>query len=122
MGIISGKTSKKSKTILHIRAHHLLCMKYFKGKGYSKEFVSNFYKIIKKFDDNPSIKVVNYSDIICSPCPYNVNNKCVKKGPNYESEVKEKDNIIMRCLGLKLNQVLKSKEIRNLVDLSLTKL
>ena len=118
MGIINNK----SKAFLHIRAHHLLCMRYFKGKGYSKGFVSNFYEIIKKLNDNPTIKVINYPDIICSPCPHNVNNKCVKKGPDHETEVKEKDEIIMERLGLKLNQELKIKEVRELVNSNLTKL
>ena len=114
--------SDKSKTSLHIRAHHLLCMKYFKGKGYSKEFVSNFYEIIKKLDDNPTIKVINYPDIICSPCPHNVNNKCVKKGLGNERKVKKKDEIIMKHLGLSLNQELKGKEARELVNSNLAKL
>jgi hypothetical protein len=97
-------------------------MKYFKGKGYSKEFVSNFYEVIKRLNDNPTIRVTNYPDIICSPCPHNINDKCVKKGPDYEIEVKEKDDAIMKCLGLKLNQESKIKEIKELIDSNLTKL
>lgn len=112
----------KPKTSLHIRAHHLLCMKYFKGKGYGKEFVSNFYEIIKKLNDNPTIKVTNYPDIICSPCPHNVNGKCVKKGPDHEAKVKERDDAAIKCLGLRLNQELKSNEARELVNSNLTKL
>ena len=107
---------------MNIRAHHLLCMKYFRGKGYSKEFVLNFYEIIKKLNDNPTIKVINYPDIICSACQHNVNNKCVKKGPNNEVKVKMKDEIIMKHLGLRLNHELKGKEAIELVNSNLTKL
>ena len=51
---------------MDIRAHHLVCMRYFKGKGYSKEFISNFYKVINKLKNNQTIRIVNHPDIICS--------------------------------------------------------
>ena len=104
---------------MNIRAHHLLCMRYFKGKGYSKEFISNFYKVIKKLENNPIIKVINYPDIICSSCPHNVNGKCIKKGPDSENKVREKDSIVMKHLGVRLNQKIKAANISNLVSLKL---
>ncbi len=107
---------------MNIRAHHLLCMKYFKGKGYSEEFVSNFYKVIKELNDNPFVRVVNHPDIICGSCLHNVNSKCVKKGPDFENKVRKKDNIIIGYLGVNLNQELKAKKIKKLVNLRLTKL
>lgn len=110
------------EAFLHIRAHHLLCMKYFKGKGYSKEFVANFYEVIKKLNDNPAIRVTNYPDIICSKCLHNADNRCIKKGPENETKVKEKDNATIKCMGLKLNQELKFKEAKELVDSNLTEL
>ena len=107
---------------MNIRAHHLLCMRYFQGKGYSEEFVSNFYKVMKQLENNPVIKVINHPDIICDACPHNVNGRCIKKGPDFENEVKEKDNRIIKHLGLKLNQKATIKELRNLVNLKLPKL
>ena len=97
-------------------------MKYFNGRGYNKEFVSNFYKVIKKLENNPIIKVINYPDIICGSCPHNVNNKCIKKGPDFENKVREKDNIVMKCLGIKPNKIIKVKDFANLVSLRLNKL
>ncbi len=106
---------------MNIRAHHLLCVKYFKSKGYSKEFVSNFSKVIKKLQNNPTIKVINHTDVICSPCPHNINNKCTKK-PDSEEKVRKKDNIIIKHLGMTLNQEIKAKDAISLVNLNLTKL
>ncbi len=107
---------------MNIRAHHLLCMKYFKGRGYSEEFISNFYKVIKELRNNPPIKVINYPDIICGSCPHNSNNKCIKKGPNSESKVREKDNIVINYLGIKLNEKIKAIDATDLVNLNLNKL
>ena len=106
---------------MNIRAHHLLCMKYFKGKGYSKEFVSNFYKVIKELQDNPIIKVTNYPGIICSSCPHNSNGKCIKKQDS-EEKVKTKDNMIMKHLGITPNQKIRIKDASNLVNINLEKL
>ncbi len=106
---------------MNIRAHHLLCMKYFKGKGYSEDFVSNFYEVIKKLKDNPVIKVVDYPGVICGSCPHNVDDRCVKK-PDSEKKVKEKDDRIMKILGVGLNQQIKAADASNLVNLKLDKL
>ncbi len=107
---------------MNIRAHHLLCMKYFKGKGYSKEFVSNFYKVIKKLKDNSIIKVINHPDVICGSCPHNANSKCTKKGPDFEKEVEKKDNIVIKHLELNPNQEIKAKDAGKLVILKLSKI
>ena len=106
---------------MNIRAHHLLCMKYFKGKGYSKEFVSNFDEVIKKLEDNPVIKVINYPDIICGSCFHNLGGKCIKK-PNSENKVRKKDDTIMNYLGISLNQEMRAEDVKSLVDLRLDKL
>ena len=107
---------------MNIRAHHLLCMKYFKGKGYSEKFVSNFFKVINKLQISGAVNVVNHTDVICEACPHNANGKCIKNGPNFEEEVKEKDIAVINQLGVKLNKEINIEEIRGLIDLRLTKL
>src|SRR3989338_5500080 len=75
---------------MDIRAHHLLCMRSFQGKGYSEEFVDNFYKVIDELKKNPLVKVVNKPDAICEKCPHNKNG-CIKKGPKSELRVRKKE-------------------------------
>lgn len=108
--------------MINIRAHHLLCMKYFKKKGYSKEFVLNFCEVMKVLKDNPVVRIIDNPGIICSACPYNDNGKCIKKGPNYENEVRKDDSQIMKYLGIRPYQKIKISEARNLVDHNLEKL
>ena len=96
-------------------------MKYFKGKGYSKEFVANLASVIKKLEDNPQIEVINSVDVICSSCPHNINDKCMKKSDSDE-KVRKKDNKIMKILDLRLDQEIMANDAKKLVDLNLDKL
>ena len=101
---------------MNIRAHHLLCMRNFQGKGYSKEFVDNFYKVIDKIKKgNPFVKVTNKPDIICSACPYNEDG-CIKKGPDSELKVRCKDNRVIKLVGISLNKSIKANKLMRLVD------
>src|SRR3989338_8734285 len=100
---------------MNIRAHHLLCMRYFQGKGYSKKFVSNFYGVIKKLESDPVINIVDYPDVICKACPHLKNDKCMKRLDS-EEKVKKKDEEIMDILGLKPNQKIKAEATKKLVE------
>ena len=66
-----------SKTI-NLRPHHLLCISFFKGKGYSDEFVSNMTRIastLNEHKDTP-ISLVSEEDDLCAHCPNNQNGIC----------------------------------------------
>lgn len=34
-------------TEIKLRAHHLLCMRFFEGRGYSEAFVQNMAQVLK---------------------------------------------------------------------------
>lgn len=68
-----------------IRPHHMLCLQFFEGKGYSKEFVENMIKIHGKLkEENPQIEIVAGADCICENCP----NRCGDVCENEESVLK----------------------------------
>ena len=100
---------------MDVRAHHLVCMRSFQGKGYSREFVDNFYKIIDKLKKNPLVKVVNKPDAICEKCPHNKNG-CIKKGPKSELRVRKKDNEFIKALNLTLNKTMKANKIKEITE------
>lgn len=63
-----------------IRPHHLLCLQFFEGKGYSDDFVEHMTKIHKMLlNENPKISLVKGVDDICKNCPNNVGGKCNKE-------------------------------------------
>ncbi len=55
-----------------LRGHHLICLNFFRGEGYSEDFIKNIYSIIEKEE----IEIVKGPDDVCSRCPYLRNDKC----------------------------------------------
>lgn len=57
---------------IHLRAHHLLCMHGFQGKGYSDLFVRHLKETIDRLNDDPDqiIEITHGIDDICLFCPH----------------------------------------------------
>lgn len=63
-----------------IRPHHMLCLQFFEGKGYSEEFVENMMRIKNELDqNNPEVSLVIGADMICENCPNRRGNVCVNE-------------------------------------------
>ena len=60
------------KHTVRLRAHHLLCMHGFQGKGYSDLFVRRLREIIDLLNDDPDqiIEIIHAVDDICLYCPH----------------------------------------------------
>lgn len=52
---------------VRLRAHHLLCMLTYVGKGYSPAFVENYEAIAARLSVGEEIELVAGPDDICSP-------------------------------------------------------
>ncbi|MFQ9514758.1 MAG: DUF1284 domain-containing protein [Eubacterium sp.] len=60
-----------------IRPHHMLCLQFFEGKGYSDEFVENMMRVKQKLEqENPTVEIIEKPDDICESCPNNAGGKC----------------------------------------------
>lgn len=66
--------------MLTFRPHHFLCALCFKGKGYSRAFITNFQTIMQhlnaKQGNQIEIKVTSSTDAICHPCPHRIEKIC----------------------------------------------
>ena len=93
--------------MLKFRPHHFFCTLGFTGKGYSADFVTNFWAIKNKLkkDDLTKIKVVKVSDDICALCPNASKTSCVE-----EEKIKKIDNAHKIELGIKIGDILSWKE------------
>jgi hypothetical protein len=91
--------------IITLRPHHLLCVTFFQGKGYSKEFVENMSNIIGSLDDNAEIILTLSTDDICKHCPNNIDNICKD-----ENKSNLYDKKVLSYLAL-TNYALESKPI-----------
>ena len=78
---------------LEIRPHHLLCIKFFEGKGYSDEFVSSMNSLIDKIEEEPHTRVfITYgSDAVCAACPNENGEACIlrNKATDYDTKVSD---------------------------------
>lgn len=54
-----------------IRPHHLLCMRYFQGCGYSDEFTENMRYVISNLKNGSEVLLTRGCDDICRKCPNN---------------------------------------------------
>ena len=70
------------KPIMKLRGHHLICLQFFKGKGYSKIFVENTKRIVD-FWENNSAEIVKGADDVCNFCPFIKNGRCNHPKPKF---------------------------------------
>ncbi|WP_374369110.1 DUF1284 domain-containing protein [Dongia sp.] len=52
---------------VRLRAHHLLCMLTYVGKGYSTAFTENFDRICERLGRGEDIELVDGPDDVCAP-------------------------------------------------------
>ena len=51
-----------------LRGHHLICLQFYRGQGYSDEFVANLDRVQKSAVDSPAV-IVSGPDDVCAACP-----------------------------------------------------
>jgi len=97
--------SKKERKAL-LRGHHLICLNFFRGEGYSEEFIENLYAVIKK----ENIEIVTGADEVCRKCPYLKEGKC--RSSDYTDEkIHLQDREALRLLGFKPGMIVDWKLI-----------
>lgn len=64
-----------------LRGHHLICLNFFRGEGYSEDFIKNIYSILEKEE----VEVIDGPDDVCSKCPYLKDDKCASN--EYSNEM-----------------------------------
>jgi hypothetical protein len=83
-----------------LRGHHLICLNFFRGEGYSEEFIENLYAVIKK----EKIEIVTGADEVCRKCPYLKEGKC--RNSDYTDEkIHIQDQEALRLLGFESGMI-----------------
>jgi|Deesub1362B_J571_1020462.scaffolds.fasta_scaffold00129_12 hypothetical protein len=84
---------------MRLRTHHLICLHFFKGEGYTKEYIENLKSILEraKREKQEEIEVVMGADDVCKPCPYLKDEIC-RKG---EERIAELDLLAMNLIKIK---------------------
>jgi hypothetical protein len=96
----------KKERKAQLRGHHLICLNFFRGEGYSEEFIENLYAVVKK----EKIEIVTGADEVCIKCPYLKEGKC--KSSDYTDEkIHHQDQEALRMLGLRPGMIVDWKLI-----------
>lgn len=88
---------------LVLRPHHGLCIRYFRGKGYSPDFVRNMEKVVAVLRQNPAQQFALFSgiDSLCICCPHHQQGCC-----DSEEKVQGYDRACLELCGLQNGQTL----------------
>jgi hypothetical protein len=96
-----------------LRGHHLICLHFFNGEGYSQEFVRNLEATLKKTEYSP-VEICSGADEICMKCPYLKDNAC-HYDKNAEEEIRAIDSKALELLNLSAGGRAAWNDIRNAV-------
>ena len=98
-----------------LRAHHGMCLAFFKGKGYSEEFTFHMARVKNDLENNPNVKVVCEIDDICSKCPNNKNSECfIYNSEDLEQQYNFAETVKNRFKYIEVN----TEEIQDRFDIS----
>ena len=86
---------------VRLRAHHLLCMLTYVGKGYSPAFVENYQVIAARLSAGEEIEVVAGPDDICGPLTADPRAHC--HGASVIARDREAADAIARLIGSPLS-------------------
>ncbi|MBQ4465709.1 MAG: DUF1284 domain-containing protein [Oscillospiraceae bacterium] len=77
-----------------LRPHHGLCIRFFRGLGYSEEFTENMTRIIQRLEsEDPRIKLLPGCDVLCRKCPHDHGGLC----KSAENVRKFDDQVLKLC-------------------------
>ena len=85
---------------MRLRAHNLLCIQGFVGKGYSPEFVANMTRVVESLGPGAPVTVVDEPDVLCEACPNLAASGCTLGGAGAEKGIVSQDRDVLRRLGL----------------------
>lgn len=96
---------------IKLHPHHLLCISFFKGKGYSQDFVENMATVISDLKrPNSTVTIINESDDICKACPNNIDGRCAT-----QDKVERYDKSLLDLCNLSVGQTLTYSALKQLV-------
>ena len=89
-----------------LRGHHLICLNFFRGEGYSEDFIKNIYEVLTK----KKVEIVSGPDEVCAKCPYLKDEKCASH--EYTNEmILLQDKEALRLLGFVPGEIVDWKMI-----------
>lgn len=86
-------------------------MAYFRGNGYSPEFVENMTQIKESLAQNPTIRLTDHADVVCVCCPNDCHGVC-----NTAEKVSRYDNGVLEVCQLRIGDRIEWDVFRKMVE------
>lgn len=99
-----------SSSVIKLRPHHGMCMQFFRGEGYSADFVQHMAETIAALNRGASVELTDSADHICAACPNNCGGVC-----HTEEKVRGFDNGVLQYAGLIIGEVSDGAEFLRMV-------
>lgn len=95
--------------VLKLRPHHINCLFFYEGKGYSKQFVENMDDIVGHLKKYPEqiISLEKQNDRLCGACPNLKENVCISS-----DKIANLDQATLENYGLKEHELYSFQEIK----------
>lgn len=101
-----------AKSLVRLRGHHLICLQFFAGEGYSAEFVDNLQHVVKRATDEPAVIVAGI-DNVCAACPeLGPDSRCASEDAGGEDEIERIDALALETLGAKVGERISLSQAR----------
>ena len=96
---------------MDIRPHHALCLAFFRGKGYSEDFVANMEKVKAALEAGEPVRLVEGMDRICAACPNWRGDRC-----ETEEKVRRYDRAVLTCCAFEPGTIRSYQALRAAVN------
>lgn len=84
--------------MVRLRGHHLICLHFFRGEGYSEHFIENLDRVLEAASAE-GVEVVVGGDDVCKACPSYQGGKCTHE-PGMEKRIRRLDALATKLLKL----------------------
>jgi uncharacterized protein len=102
------------RTKLRLRGHHLICLHFFRGEGYSEDFIVNLRDILRRAEAGEQIAVTSEADDVCEICPYLKEKKC-SYNEDSDQEIQAMDRKALELLELRVQDIVFWLDIRGTI-------
>jgi len=100
---------------VRLRPHHLVCLQFYRGEGYSAAFVENLSHILASVAETPAL-VVEGADSVCAACPGLAPDGTCLDPMAGEAEVRRLDRLALGVLGVHAGEECSLAHARELLE------
>jgi uncharacterized protein len=109
-----GKSEESATPVPVFRGHHLVCLHFYDGTGYSSHFMERLAQILIKAEEG-NITICSGADCVCAECPHMISGKC-SYNENADADIRLMDDMALKLLGLSAGESIEWKELRSRVE------